>query len=68
MRLRPPVDQILVAIDPGFVVGAVGDRRPGLFFLVDRVGVIPVVPLATRDIGLQVLGVVDRPPVDIGMI
>ena len=65
----PPAAQILVAPDP--VLGpfaVIGNRRAALLFAVKGRCIEPVIPLAPRDIGGQVIQVGDTAPVRVGMV
>ncbi len=67
MWIGPPVPDILLAKDPGLVVGRVDDGCSVLSDPVGRTGVVPAVILAALDIGLQVSLVVDREGTDHGI-
>ena len=58
MDVRPPGDEVLVAIDPGLAVRAVGDRGADAGVAVRGRGVIPVEPLAGGDGGPHGAGIV----------
>ena len=68
MGLRPPVPNVLVAPDPRFAISAIRNRFAQLQITRVLRRVVPVVPLSPGDVGFQVIQVVDRPPIGIGMI
>ena len=54
VRVTPPVHQVLVAPDPGFVMGPIGDGCACPGGPVSIGGIIPIVPLAPGDVGTQI--------------
>ena len=64
---QPPIAQILIAVDPRLVMGAIGDGGAGLRGLIELIGVIPVKPLAARDIGDEVIWVIKGLPCAVGV-
>src|SRR5690554_5925919 len=68
MRVFPPAANILVAPHPRLVIRTVSNRRANLRRRgLGRV-VEPVIPLATLYIGLQIVQIIDRPPMGIRVV
>ena len=66
--VRPPADQILVAIDPRLAIGAILDRQAALGLDAVGVVVIPIEPLAARDVRRQIVGVAAAAPRGVQML
>ena len=60
MRVGPPAQQILGAIDPGLAIGAIGDGAALLGGARCVVSIIPVITLASRQAAAQIAHIINR--------
>ena len=63
MGVAPPVHQILDAPHPGLAIGTIADRRARAGAAVGVAGIVPVIALATGDVGAEIVAVVRAVPV-----
>ena len=60
MLIAPPVFQILDAKHPRLAIGAIADGSADLRVAISTRSIEPVIALAARHIGFQIIDVIDR--------